>query len=81
MKTAKLATRIWLAITSLALFAASWVALAHSPKPVQAASNDLAPMPALPPVPSIEQLANQRELNQGPIIMQRQTARLRTRGS
>ena len=81
MKIIKIAMRVWLTITSLALFAASWIALAHAPKPVQFTSANLPAMPALPPVPSLQQAINQPEFSEGLTITQRPVARLRTRGS
>jgi hypothetical protein len=81
MKIIKIGMRIWLAITSVALFAASWIALAHAPKPVQFTAADLPAMPALPPVPSLQQAMNSREFREGLTITQRPVARLRTRGS
>ena len=67
-------------LTSLAVFAASWIALAHSPKPNQFKASNIPAMPALPPVPSINQFRSFDD--DGPQVTMRQpTMRLRTGGS
>ncbi len=81
MKLQKLLMRIWLLLTSAALFAGTWIALAHSPKPVAAKTADVPAMPSLPPIPSIQDLSLGQQFDPGPSIVQRPMTRLRTRGS
>ena len=98
MKIVKIGIRIWIAFTSLVAFLAGWALLSHAPKPasifpssVSAQAGDLAPLPTLAPVPSIDQLIQQSQGGQGtglqslPSLPQAQSQqflpRLRTRGS
>lgn len=82
MKLQKFLMRVWLALTSMALFAGGWIALAHAPKPSQFKAADAAAMPTLAPIPSIEQLSlGQPFMEQDQEMVQRPVARLRTRGS
>jgi hypothetical protein len=81
LKTTKILLRVWMGLTSLVVFAASWIALAHAPKPNQFKASDIPAMPALPPVPSIGQRQSFDE-DSGPRLTARQpTIRLRTGGS
>lgn len=81
MKATRLLLRAWIALTSVAVFAASWVALAHSPKPNQFKASNIPAMPALPPIPSLNQPQPFSD-DAGPQITMRQPmVRLRTGGS
>ena len=53
MKLLKSALRFWITLASVISFVGGWIALAHSPKPVQfnsSSSNNTAFMPALEPL-------------------------------
>jgi hypothetical protein len=79
MKIWKNTIRVWITITSVLSFLGGWVVLAHSPKPNQFNSANLQQMPALEPVPSLEQITNsQGGLN---FINNVRPVRLRTGGS
>lgn len=80
MKAQKFLLRVWLALTSLALFAGGWIALAHSPKPVQSKVSEVPAMPSLPPIPSVEELSTGQNFS-APFVMPAPRARLRTGGS
>jgi hypothetical protein len=80
MKILKITIRIWIALTSLAAFAAGWAALAHSPKPNQFKASQVSAIPALPPVPSLNQAMRGGE-GTGITIRPRQQVQLRTGGS
>ena len=68
MKPLKFGLRIWIAFTSILAFLGGWALFSHANKPVpifstssQSQSIDsgaLAPIPTLPPVPSLDQLTN-----------------------
>ncbi|MDD5369064.1 MAG: hypothetical protein PHQ40_08265 [Anaerolineaceae bacterium] len=68
MKPLKLGLRIWIALSSIIAFLGGWALFSHANKPVsifsapsQSQSIDsgaLAPIPTLPPVPSLDQLTN-----------------------
>jgi hypothetical protein len=47
MKIYKKALRYWIAIASLFSFLGGWIILAHSPKPVQAQTNQLSALPTI----------------------------------
>jgi len=80
VKIYRKAIRVWITLVSLASFAVGWIVLAHSPKPNQFKASDVQAMPALPPIPSIEQLSSGSQFS-GFSIPQRPMARLRTGGS
>lgn len=76
MKPVKLGLRIWIAITSILSFLGGWALFSHAGKPAPlfpsssassaaALSQQPAPMPTLPPVPSIDQLVNGSASNSG----------------
>ncbi len=51
----KLGLRVWIALTSILSFLFGWIALAHSPKPVQPGASSaptvlITPLPTLPPL-------------------------------
>lgn len=91
-KTMKNTFRLWITMTSVAGFLGGWAILAHAPKPapllsIPAASvqestgSDLAPLPTLALVPSLDNLSQLQALPSAPQIIQRQMPRFRTRGS
>ncbi len=55
MKIFKFALSAWITLMSLLSFLLGWVALAHAPKPVQAAAASLPAMSA-PAIPTLEPL-------------------------
>jgi hypothetical protein len=61
MKFWKVLLRGWITLASLTSFLGGWIVLAHAPKPNQFNPAKLAPMPALEPVPSLDQIMNSRE--------------------
>lgn len=104
MKPLKLGLRIWIAITSIVSFLGGWALFSHSGKPAplfsspatdtpvtaaQQVQPSLAPLPTLPPVPSLDSLTQggASALQPLPSISIVQSApsaslpRLRTRGS
>lgn len=56
MKFWKLTLRIWITTASLLSFLGGWAVLAHSPKPNQFKSENLPAVPALDPIPSLDQI-------------------------
>src|SRR5512133_3141694 len=96
----RLFLRVWVALASLGAFIGGWVFLGHSGKPVSASllntqpgdsgaqNQQLAPLPTLAPLPSLDKsAAGNRSNNFGLQPAQQQPAfqfaqpRLRTRGS
>lgn len=80
--------RIWLTLTSVAVFAVGWAAIAHSPKPAPLAiqSAELisaADIPDLEPIPSLESLTqgSARTTTSSQTGFNFSLPRLRTRGS
>ena len=80
MKIYKKAIRVWITLVSLVSFGVGWIVLAHSPKPNQFKASDVQAVPALPPIPSIDQLSSGQQFS-GINIAERPMARLRTSGS
>ncbi len=56
MRLFRFALNIWITLASLLSFLLGWVALAHSPKPVQPAQAAPINAPALPTLQPLEQL-------------------------
>ncbi|MGE5248572.1 MAG: hypothetical protein ACM3QS_00020 [Bacteroidota bacterium] len=81
MKGVKIIIRIWIALASLGAFAASWIALAHAPKPDQFKASSIQAMPKLPPVPSINQFQSFQDDGGPNIVVRQPMVRLRTSGS
>jgi len=89
-KTTKPILRLWLSITSILVFVAGWIALAHAPKPAPLSTqivDFVAPaaevfQPELVPVPSLEDLS--QTVNTTTFVQPTTNfsqPRLRTRGS
>jgi|WetSurMetagenome_2_1015567.scaffolds.fasta_scaffold1306639_2 hypothetical protein len=85
MKIFQKSLRVWIATASVAGFFGGWVLLAHAPKPGPVAQDasqiELAPVPTLAPIPSIQ--GQNRNFQQFSVAPQtRQTLpRFRTGGS
>ena len=85
MKRYKLGLRLWIALSSVVGFFGGWALLAHSPKPAppepQSAQVELAPLPTLAPIPSLND--PNRNFQQLPDLPQVSMSipRLRTGGS
>jgi hypothetical protein len=88
MKIFQKSLRVWIATASLAGFFGGWVLLAHAPKPAQlpqdAAPADLAPVPTLAPIPSLDgKIQNFQQFSVAPSTRSNNnfSPRLRTGGS
>jgi hypothetical protein len=85
MKIFQKSLRVWIATASVAGFFGGWVLLAHAPKPAPTTQSstqvELAPVPTLAPIPSIQR--QNRNFQQFSVAPQtRQTLpRFRTGGS
>jgi hypothetical protein len=85
MKRYKLGLRLWISLSSVVGFFGGWALLAHSPKPAppepQPAQVELAPLPTLPPIPSLSD--RNRGIQQLPDLppVSMNTPRLRSGGS
>jgi hypothetical protein len=56
MKLFKFGLRAWIALTSIGSFAAGWIMLAHSPKPVQPVSSSTSSGVPVTPLPTLTPL-------------------------
>jgi hypothetical protein len=86
MKPLKLLIRAWIALTAMLGFLGGWAILAHAGKPAPVATpaaSSLAPLPALPPIPSLGQNQSPTRLQPLPSLpsIQFGSPRLRTGGS
>jgi hypothetical protein len=85
MRRYKLGLRLWIALSSVVGFFGGWALLAHSPKPAppepQPVQVELAPLPTLDPIPSLNDRNNgfQQLPDLPPVRMS--SPRLRTGGS
>ena len=67
MKLLKLGLRFWIILTSLITFLVGWVMLAHSPKPVQAATTSS--LPALSPLQPLDFGDNEENQQNTPLFL------------
>jgi len=87
-KFTRVLLRLWISLMSVGTFAAGWVMLSHAQKPApfnpapqaEMASITSVDMPALAPVPSLEELLSSGQTMSQPVFI-RALPRLRTRGS
>ncbi|MCL4528613.1 MAG: hypothetical protein M1282_04290 [Chloroflexi bacterium] len=63
----KLGLRVWIALTSIVSFLVGWIALAHSPKPVQPTSVSVSSAPgvSITPLPTLAPLSPLNFSNNG----------------